>query len=243
MFRIFTFLLLIISFSGFSQNQSFKGFLIDYSYQVPSGQLSDKFGNNSFVGLNLINKKESNFFYGLKAGYIFGGNIQDSTIFDNISTENGFVIDGNGTYANIILLQEGFSSHFYGGYAVHFNDKNPTGIYFSTGLGFLQHRIRIDTKNQYIPQLNNDYKKGYDQLTNGLSTNFTIDYIYYQKRKQLKIFTGVDYSLAFTKERRAYYFPDVISTNQNIKTDHIFGVHIGIIIPINRKNEEEFHYF
>ena len=38
-------------------------------------------------------------------------------------------------------------------------------------------------------------------------------------------------------------FPDVISTNQNIKTDQIFGVHIGIIIPINRKNEEEFHYF
>ena len=81
MFRIFTFLLLIISFSGFSQNQSFKGFLIDYSYQFPSGQLSDKFGNNSFVGLNLINKKESNFFYGLKAGIFLGAILKIQQFF------------------------------------------------------------------------------------------------------------------------------------------------------------------
>ena len=102
-------------------------------------------------------------------------------IFNDISTENGFVIDGNGTYANIILLQEGFSSNLYAGYAFCFDESNPTGIYLSTGIGFLQHRIRIDTKNQYIPHLNNDYKQGYDQLANGFNTNFSIDYIYYAK--------------------------------------------------------------
>ena len=243
MIRLLTFLFFIINCSTYAQKKAFNGFLIDYSYQFPIGILSEKFGNNSNIGINLINKTEDNLFYGFKAGYIFGGKIQDSTIFNNISTENGFVIDGNGTYANIILLQEGFSSNLYAGYAFCFDESNPTGIYLSTGIGFLQHRIRIDTKNQYIPHLNNDYKQGYDQLANGLNTNFSIDYIYYKQNNRLKIFTGIDYSLSFTKERRAYNFTTQSSNEDKIRYDQLLGIHLGIIIPINRKNEEEFHYF
>ena len=243
MIRLLTFLFFIINCSTYAQKKAFNGFLIDYSYQFPIGILSEKFGNNSNIGINLINKTEDNLFYGFKAGYIFGGKIQDSTIFNDISTENGFVIDGNGTYANIILLQEGFSSNLYAGYAFCFDESNPTGIYLSTGIGFLQHRIRIDTKNQYIPHLNNDYKQGYDQLANGFNTNFSIDYIYYKQNNRLKIFTRVDYSLAFTKDRRAYNFTTQSSNEDKIRYDQLLGIHLGIIIPINRKNEEEFHYF
>ena len=58
--------------------------------------------------------------------------------------------------------------------------------------------------NQYIPHLDPNYKKGYDQLTNGINTNFIIDYIYFEKKNRLKIYAGFDYSLAFTKNRRAY---------------------------------------
>ena len=243
MSRLLTFLFFIINCSTYAQKKAFNGFLIDYSYQFPIGILSEKFGNNSNIGINLINKTEDNLFYGFKAGYIFGGKIQDSTIFNNISTENGFVIDGNGTYANIILLQEGFSSNLYAGYAFCFDESNPTGIYLSTGIGFLQHRIRIDTKNQYIPHLNNDYKQGYDQLANGFNTIFSIDYIYYKQNNRLKIFTGIDYSLAFTKDRRVYNFTTQSSNEDKIRYDQLLGIHLGIIIPINRKNEEEFHYF
>jgi len=243
MLRVFIFFFLIISNSIFGQKTSFNGFLIDYSYQIPLGEIAETFTNNSSIGINLITKKENNFFYGLKANYIFGGDIKDTTIFDNINTENGFVIDGNGTYANIILLQEGFSSNIYIGYAIHFNESNPSGVYFSAGLGFLQHRIRIDTKNQYIPQLNSNYKRGYDQLTNGINSNFVIDYVYFKKNKRLKMYTGLDYSLAFTKNRRTYNLSNMSQTDNKLRLDQLFGIHLGIIIPINRKNEEEFHYF
>ena len=33
------------------------------------------------------------------------------------------------------------------------------------------------------------------------------------------------------------------SNEDKIRYDQILGIHLGIIIPINRKNEEEFHYF
>ena len=243
MARAFIFFFLIISNSIFGQKKAFNGFLIDYSYQFPLGQLAETFSNNSAIGINLINKKENNFFYGLKAAYIFGGNIKDNTIFDNINTENGFVIDGNGTFANIILLQEGFSTNIFGGYAIHLNESNPSGVYFSAGIGFLQHRIRIDTKNQYIPHLNSDYKKGYDQLTNGINTNFVVDYVYFENKKRLKVYTGFDYSLAFTKNRRAYNLSEMSINENKLRLDQLLGIHFGIIIPINRKNNEEFHYF
>ena len=97
--------------------------------------------------------------------------------------------------------------------------------------------------NQYIPHLDPNYKKGYDQLTNGINTNFIIDYIYFEKKNRLKIYAGFDYSLAFTKNRRAYDLTNMNITDDNIRTDQLSGIHIGIIIPINRKNEEEFHYF
>jgi hypothetical protein len=236
-------LFLFLSHSIYSQEKGVNAFMIDYSYQIPSGILAEKFSNNSSIGINYFKKNNSSFFYGLKANYIFGANIKDSTIFNSISTDEDFVIDGNGTYSNIILLQEGFSSHLYIGYALELKDNNPNGFYFSVGLGFLQHRIFIDTKNQYIPQLSNDYKKGYDQLTNGLSTQFIIDYMILEDKKKFKLFTGIDYTLGFTKNRRVYDFNNMNITDQSMRYDKLLGFHIGLIIPINRKNTEEFHYF
>ena len=243
MIRVFILFFILAYNYSYAQQREFKGFLIDYSYQFPIAKLSEKFGNNSSIGINLINKTKTKIFYGIKGHYFFGGKIKDSTIFDNISTDNGFVIDGNGTFANILLLQEGLNVTTYAGYAIHLNEKNPTGVYISVGLGLLQHRIRIDTKNQYIPQLSNDYKQGYDQLTNGISTNFVIDYVYFEKNNRLKVFAGIDYTYALTKERRSYYFPDLSPPNNEFRNDQLFGIHIGIIVPVNRKNEEEFHYF
>lgn len=236
-------LFLFFSHSLISQEKENNAFLINYSYQIPSGTLSEIFSNNSSIGINYLKKNKSNFFYGLKANYIFGGEIKESTIFNEISTEQGFVIDGNGTYANIILLQEGFSSHLYIGYALKIEEKKPNGFYFSLGLGFLQHRILIDTKNQYIPQLNDNYKKGYDQLTNGLSTQLVIDYMILEEEKRFKLFAGIDYTLAFTKNRRVYDFSDMNYTDKNMRYDLLLGFHVGLIIPINRKNTEEYHYY
>ena len=190
-----------------------------------------------------MKKEKTNLFYGIKLNYIFGGKIKDSTIFSNISTEQGYVIDGNGTYANIILLQEGFNPNIYVGYAYLLKENNPSGFYFSIGLGFLQHRIIIDTKNQYIPQLNNEYKKGYDQLTNGVSTQFVLDYILIAYKNRFKMFAGIDYTMAYTKNRRAYDFNNMVSLNDELRADQLLGLHIGLIFPINRKNTEEFHYY
>ena len=62
-------------------------------------------------------------------------------------------------------------------------------------------------------------------------------------KNKFKIFTGINYSLAFTKNRRAYDFSTSSFSENQIRFDQLLGVHFGIIIPINRRNNEEFHYF
>ena len=132
MIRVFILFFILAYNYSYAQQREFKGFLIDYSYQFPIAKLSEKFGNNSSIGINLINKTKTKIFYGIKGHYFFGGKIKDSTIFDNISTDNGFVIDGNGTFANILLLQEGLNVTTYAGYAIHLNEKKSNrSLYFS----------------------------------------------------------------------------------------------------------------
>ena len=100
--------------------------------------------------LSKIPKKENNFFYGIQGNYLFGNNVKDTTIFDNITTSTGAIIGAEGQYANINLMERGFDAHLFIGYALHFNEQNLSGFYFSSGLGFLQHQIFIDTKNQNV---------------------------------------------------------------------------------------------
>ena len=52
MARSFVFFFLIISNSIFGQKKAFNGFLIDYSYQFPLGQLAETFSNNSAIGID-----------------------------------------------------------------------------------------------------------------------------------------------------------------------------------------------
>ncbi|MDB9895524.1 MAG: hypothetical protein ACKVLD_03495 [Flavobacteriales bacterium] len=240
---IFLLILLIGNTLTIAQENKFSAITLDYGYHMPRGEISNTFGNNSSVGINFIKAKSNNIFYGLKANYLFSENINDSSLFNNINTESGYVIDGSGSFANIILLEKGFSSHIYVGYSFHNKENKDQGLYISSGIGFLQHKIFIDTKNQYIPQLDSQYKKGYDQLTNGISTQINIDYIFMGKNSNLQFFTGLEYTLAFTKNKRNYNLSNMQNTSENLRYDQLMGLKIGLIIPISRKNTEEFHYF
>ena len=154
----------------------------------------------------------------------------------NISTQNGAIIDGYGNYSNILLYQRGFYSHIMLGYALTFNDMNNTGIYLSTGIGFLQHKIKIETRRQYLPNLSEDYKKGYDRLTNGISGKLALDYKYFNKKGRFQFFSGIEIIYGMTKNRRVYLFDTMQFSDNGFRKDFILGFSSGIIILINKRN-------
>ena len=239
----FTLFLAITTLLTFAQEQKQSAFTFGYSHQLPVGKLAEKFGDNSAIQASFFREKKNNIFYQISGSYLFSNNVNDSLILRNISTSNGNLIGSDGRYANVNLMQRGIEFYLMLGYAFHREPANLTGFYFSTGIGFLQHQIFIDTKNQNIPQLNEEYKKGYDQLTNGISTKFEATYNHYSPNGRFQMYTGIDMTLAYTKHRRPYLFDEMKFASTNMTWDKLMGVKAGIIIPIHRKNEEKFHYY
>tara|TARA_B100001142_G_scaffold47783_1_gene44639 strand:- start:2427 stop:3158 length:732 start_codon:yes stop_codon:yes gene_type:complete len=231
------------SFVVYSQNNKQSAFTFTYNHQFPKGELAKYFGSNSAVGCSFFQEKENNFFYGIQGSYMFSNNIKKTNLFDNITTSTGAIIAGDGTYANIILQQRGFDAYVFLGYAYHLKEPNLTGIYLSAGIGFLQHQILIDTKSQYIPQLNSEMKKGYDRLHNGLSGKWEISYKYYSSNGKFQAYTGLNMITAYTKSIRPYLFDSMQYVDEKGSWDILVGAHAGVIIPIQRKNEEKFHYY
>tara|TARA_B110000459_G_scaffold85528_1_gene95828 strand:- start:140 stop:871 length:732 start_codon:yes stop_codon:yes gene_type:complete len=242
--RILTTLCFIcLFFTSFAQQNKQSAIALCYTHQLPIGNLADQFGDNSSIGFSIFKEKENNLFYGIEVGYLFSNNIRDTSIFDNISTSTGAVIGADGTYSNINLMQRGFDAHAFVGYAYHPKKNNLSGVYISGGVGFLQHQIFIDTKNQNIPQLNEEYKKGYNSLTNGVSTKWEASYKFYSPNGKFQMYAGMNMTIAYTKNKHPYLFDKEEYTPNTGSWDNLLGVNVGIIIPIHRKNEEEFHYY
>ena len=236
-------ILAIVFLNTNAQENKQSAFTFNYNYQIPIGDLKNTFGNNSAIGGSYFFETTNNMIFGIEGNYMFGTDIKDSTILDNISTSTGAIIGADGQYSNINLMQRGFTSYLCAGYAFHSSESNLSGIYISQGLGYLQHQIFIDTKNQNLPQLNEDMKKGYDRFSNGFSTKLSIDYKYYHKKGRLQISSGFNYTMAYTKIQRAYNFANNEYYNSKRTWDQLLGFEVEIIIPIHRKNEEKFHYY
>ena len=239
LFKIF--LCSLIAFVSIGQNNKLKIFTINYTHQFPIGKLSERFGDNSSIGISYINERKQKNFYGVETNFLFGDNVKYTNIFENITTINGAHIGANGQYANVNLMQRGFDAYIIFGYILQ--TKNLSGLYFSSGLGFLQHKIFIDTKNQNLPQLNEQYKKGYDRLTSGFSSKWEMSYKYFSPKGRFQISTGLNIILAYTKNRRPYLFDQQAPVEDNMRWDNLIGLSLGVIIPIKRANDEKFHYF
>lgn len=226
-----------------AQENKQSAFSVNYNYQFAFGNISKTFGNNSSVGLCYFFETTKNYLFGIEGNYMFGNTIKDESIFDGISSSDGGIIGGDGQYANINLMEIGFNTYLLAGYCFHNSEKNLSGVYLSQGIGYLQHKIFIDTKNQNIPQLNENMKKGYDRFSNGISAKFSIDYKFYHKKGMFQISSGLNYTIAHTKIQRNYDFANNLVYPNKRKWDNFLGIKFEVIIPIQRKNDEQFHYF
>src|ERR1700752_2186462 len=115
-----------------------------FAYQLPGGNLADRFGYNFNVGGSFILKTKSNWLFGVEGQFLFGDQVKENNILDSINTQQGFVIGTNGGYADIFLFERGF--HFLAKAGRVFPVISPnknSGVVATIGLGLLQHKIRI----------------------------------------------------------------------------------------------------
>jgi hypothetical protein len=108
-------------------------------------------------------------------------------------------------------------------------------------VGFMQYKINMFDRDNSFPQLRDEYKKGYDRLTNGVYIEDFIGYNYFAKNKMINFYAGFNFVWGFTEGRRAYLL-DLARPDTGNRNDILVGFKFGWVMPIYKKNTEDTFY-
>ncbi|MDD3877879.1 MAG: hypothetical protein PHT69_14755 [Bacteroidales bacterium] len=244
---LFTVFLFIFVSSLFAQidvqeKKRILGAQANFSYEFPGGDMALRFGSNANVGGGFFLKTKSNFLFNLEGNYLFGEVINEDTLFHQIKTSGGYIVDGDGMYADVRTYERGFTIMAKAGRIFRiFNDNPNSGLALMIGGGFLQHKIRIENPGQTVPQINGDYKMGYDKLTNGPALSQYLGYVHYSDKRIFNFSFGFEFTQAFTKAYRNYDF-DYMGKDLRSRIDLLYGIKLSWMIPFNKRIPKNFYY-
>ncbi|WP_306642088.1 hypothetical protein [Sanyastnella coralliicola] len=214
----------------------------NYGYQIPAGDMAQRFGNNSSIGLSFHIKDDKNWFYGVEGVYIFGTDVTEPGLLQNLLTENGEIISNQGEISEILIQERGFMVTANGGKLFSLKKTNPnSGILIKGGIGFMQHKIRIENQIHTITQLEDEYLKGYDRLTNGLALSEFVGYYHMSDNRLANFYVGFESYQAFTRGRRDFNF-DTQTVDDQARFDMLIGVRAGWVIHIYKRTGREYYY-
>ena len=109
---------------------------------------------------------KNNIITGVEGSFMFGNNIKNEDILSNITTNEGFLINSSGELNQVIFYQRGFNSHILFGKKLKKDPNKLTGLYIYGGLGYIDHKIRIEADRSHLPQINDDYIYSYRDGSN-----------------------------------------------------------------------------
>lgn len=212
------------------------------SYQIPGGDMVKRFGNSFTAGGVFQFKTKSNLLFSFDGDFITGEFVKEPGLLQNITTNDGAFIGVDGKFANVIISERGYDFVLRAGkiFTLIGPNKN-SGILLSAGIGFMQHKIRIDDKDKTVEQLKGNYRKGYDRLTNGMLLRQFIAYQNFSNNRLVNFFIGIELNTGFTKNRRAFNF-DTMTADTKTRHDFLFALKAGWIIPFYRRDKDRVYY-
>jgi len=218
-------------------------FHASYSYEIPGGDLADRFGPNSAVGGGFGYKTSKNWLYTINAHYLFSDNVNEDDIFRNIETSEAYLIDEGGTFAEIYLYERGWNMSVQFGKIFPIKGSNlNSGITVKGGVNFLRHKIRIENPGNNAPQVQGDYRLGYDRLTHGFGFSQFIGYTLMGRSKIYNFYGGFEITEAWTQAARDYQF-DLMGKDNLKRLDLIYAVKVGWILPFKKRTTQMFYYY
>ena len=244
---IFVSLISCILFSQENQENSEQTsnilFSINHAFQIPGGDLSDRFGYNSDISLSTLYRSNNNFTINLEGGFLFGPTVKENNIFNAIDGDDDELISQNGEIPTIRFFERGAHLDIsVGKYFPISTKNNESGIIASIGTGYIYHKILIETIVTELPQLNEELLKGYDRLCGGMLIKQFVGYFYFSQKNNIRFFLGLEAVQAFTKDLREYSYTTQSYINTK-RIDHLIGLKCGFMIPIKKRNTGKYYYF
>ncbi|MBT8195585.1 MAG: hypothetical protein HKO56_00940 [Bacteroidia bacterium] len=221
---------------------SFPAFFISSSVQFPGGDLADRFGVSATIGGGAFYKMQSNWSIDGQYSFMFGNQIEEKDLLANISTSTGAIIGSDGRFADVRLFERGFQVSLTAGKLFPFKKPNPnSGLVLKAGPAFIQHKIKIDPVGNTVPQLSEEYQKGYDRLSNGFGFYEFIGYQYLGNKRRINFVTGIELMQMSTKNQRSYNF-DLKAADTEVKNDILIGIKFSWIVPLYKRSPDTFYY-
>lgn len=246
----------IFPFSVFSQTQMLKSKIDSaglityisanyaYNFILKNSDLYNESANLMGVGANLSLKTKSNWTIETGFNYYFAGKVKGvDSLFAMIKNNAGLIMDGNGTAADIEVDTRGWSLRLEGGKIFPLSKKNQNaGLHVKLGVGALQRYVFIKNPDNLVPYLTDEYKKGYDRLTLGVSLYQYIGYTRLSNTSYSCFYGGVECYETFSKRQRDYDFNLMGKDNRKF-FDVMIGLKFGWIIPLYKKEYTDTYYF
>ncbi|MBK7303362.1 MAG: hypothetical protein KA251_03140 [Saprospiraceae bacterium] len=220
-----------------------KGIFIDLNLGagIPFGELKERFGFHQIIGGGLSyepppGRKLS---FGLKYSFAFGNTVNEDVLAPYRTSDLGQVIGEDGLLNNVQLKERATWTHLYTGsiWPLGHQDVAIHGLSWRMGVGFLQHRIRIQDDARSATQLNSDFRKGLDRLTNGFSVLGFIGYEFRSHSGRVNFYSGFEPILGFTEIRRSYNYDLQNSTLNKGRNDFMLNFKFGWYLPFFIKDD------
>jgi len=219
-------------------------FYATYSFQFSGGDLAKRFGGNSSIGGGFMLKTKSNWIFGVEGNFMFGQSLKNSdSLLMNISTPDGMIIDANGYYADIIYYERGFNFLGKFGKIIPIFSPNPNcGLMVTAGGGYMQNKIRIHNPGNTAPQLDGDYKKGYDKLNGGWTITGSLGYLYLSNTRLLNFYLGFEFMQYWSESLREFDFNDEKKDTQKYNSQ-FYGIKVCWFIPLYKRTPKEYYLY
>lgn len=247
--RFWGLLPLLLSLFIHAESQAQKGNAINllefkYGFHMPMGDLQDRFGSNSDIGLSIQSVSlENKFFIGLDGIFLFGNTVKED-VLHQLRTFDGNIIGIDGSFGDVNLKERGFYIGLNAGKIIPTtqNKNKLTGIRAQIGAGLLQHKIRVQDNAENIVALEKKYLQGYDRLTNGPAMHLGLGYQYQSPTNNFHFHIMADLYGARTQSRRDLDYATGTYLDQK-RTEWLGGLSIAYTVSISREKRPENIYY
>lgn len=217
---------------------------VHYGANWTGGELAERYGFTNSLGSHAGYKTKKNWIYGIDGNFFFGDNVVIDGLVQNLQDHNGNIFNTSGTPAKILLFNRGFNINASVSKIFPVLSPNPnSGIMLQISAGYLWHKLRIESQEDEIPQLQGDYLEGYDRLTIGANTAQFIGYNFMANRGIWNFYGGIYFQQGFTVNQRDVFWDHPNEkVSKDIRIENITGLRLGWLIPIYKRETKDYYF-
>lgn len=213
---------------------------VHFGGQLPQKDLAKRFGANFNTGASFTWKTKRNFLFGFDGSYFFGSNVKEDVVA-SMRNEDGFIVDNEGYPADLRLTERGWNLYLNAGKLFSKLGHNPnSGLFFTIGAGYMQHKVKLYDANQKIAAIKGDLRKGYDRLSGGFALSQFIGYKYLSNNRLTNFYAGIEFYEGFTQSYRGFNYDTGLNDTQK-RLDVLVGARFGWILPLYKRTKD-FYY-